>query len=91
MILMVIYDLEEPIGNNDNIEAILKSATSWVHPRSSVWLLDSLDAPAMWRNRIRELVDPCDEVLVMRISPDWVSFNTNDEVVNWLGDNSRSW
>ncbi len=91
MILMVTYDLHNPGRDYDKVHAKLKTADDWAHPQGSVWLLDTLQDSAWWRDQIMNAGDPNDEILVARLSGSTAWNNMDTDVVSWLKSASRRW
>lgn len=92
MILIVAYDLHNPGRDYSKIEAALKASDgSWAHPQGSVWLLDTTEDPASWRDRLATLGDSNDEFLVARLQHNWASRQMDTNVVAWLKDPNRRW
>lgn len=92
MILTAAYDLHNPGRDYPKIEAALKKSDGgWAHPQGSVWLLDTSEAPSVWRDRLAKLGDANDEFLVIRLQQNWASNNMDKPVVGWLKDSRRRW
>lgn len=92
MILIVAYDLHNPGRDYSKIEAALQASDgSWAHPQGSVWLIDTAEDPATWRDRLGALGDSNDEFFVARLQRNWASRHMDSEVVDWLKSPKRRW
>lgn len=93
MVLEVAYDLHNPGRDYTAVKKQLESASGgWAHPQGSVWLIDTLNDPAWWRDQLKDCGDANDEYLVTRVaSREWASFNMDSEVAEWLKSSSRRW
>jgi hypothetical protein len=91
MILIVCYDLHNPVRDYDAVAKVLKSADSYCHPQGSVWLLDTQDKPGDWRDQLLAAGDPNDEFFVIRLSHNWASQNMDKAATTWLKGPRRTW
>ena len=92
MILIVAYDLHNPGRDYPKVKAALEASDGgFVHPQGSVWLIDTADEPAVWRDRLGAAGDPNDEFLVIRLQHNWASRRMDKGAVQWLKDPRRRW
>lgn len=91
MILSVAYDLHNPGRDYDDVIKTIKTAASWCHPQESVWFIDTSLSPSDWVDKLKAAGDPNDELLVIRVSQHWSSFNMDKDAVVWFKSTSRTW
>ena len=68
MILLISYDLRNPIKNYDDLYTTLKTADSWWHYLESTWLLNTPDSVDDWQKKIRHTLDDNDIFIVVDIT-----------------------
>jgi hypothetical protein len=90
MILIVTYDLHNPGRDYAAVKEVLESADYWYHAQGSVWFLDTLISPAVWRDKLKAAGDSNDSHFVDRMTQNWASFNMANQGA-WLNDLSRRW
>lgn len=91
MILLVTYDLHNRNRDYASISATLEKADAWARSLESVWFLDTIDTPAVWRDRLKSAGDANDEYFVVRLQKHWAAFNVDQDVAAWLKDVHRRW
>jgi CRISPR/Cas system-associated endoribonuclease Cas2 len=92
MILIATYDLHQPGRDYPAVEKLLKSASGgFFHLQESVWLLDSLNNPAWWRDHLQEAGDDDDSFFVARLRHNWATRNARVGAGTWLKDAARRW
>lgn len=90
MVLIVTYDLHQPGRDYPKIETVLKGADYWCHAQGSVWFIDTLLAPKVWRDKLKGAGDDNDSYFVGRLTRSWASFNMASPA-KWLNDTKRRW
>lgn len=91
MILLVTYDLHDPKRDYAAISSVLEKADGWARSLESVWFLDTIDSPAVWRDRLKGAGDANDEYFVIRLKKQWAAFNLDQDAAAWLKDVQRRW
>ena len=90
MILLVILDLA-PVRKHETVQALSReSKEPCFQLRDSVWLLDTVEQPRWWRDRLRERGDVRDRIFITRIHQRWAALQL-DGAVEWLTDPARRW
>lgn len=90
MLLLITYDLHEPDRDYKPVITVIKSANSWTHPEESVWLVDTEQSPAWWRDKLRETSDDATYFVVL-LTKNWASWKMSKSVVDWLKSTDRTW
>jgi hypothetical protein len=91
MILIAAYDLHQPGRDYPAVEKLLESAHGGCfHLQESVWLLDSLEEPAWWRDSLIEVGDENDSYFVARLQRKWAARKAGGAGA-WLNDDARRW
>jgi hypothetical protein len=87
-VALVTYELKTP---GRNYQPVFDYVRTFTHCKEmeTVWLLDTPQAIAEIRDRLRTLIEPTDIVLVVRLTAEWASscFNCG----NWLNKTERGW
>lgn len=68
MILLVTYERKKPGKDNTALFALLKTAPNWWHHMDSVWILYTSESTDTWNNKIRNVIDEGDYVLIVDIT-----------------------
>jgi hypothetical protein len=91
MIYLIAYDLHNPGRDYDDVIATIKSATSWAHIEESVWLVDTTETTAAWRDKLLAAGDKNDTHFVARLqnAASWVGLS--DQLSNWIKSSTRRW
>jgi hypothetical protein len=82
---LIAYDLNAPVQNYDELIKSIKSLGAWWHHLDSTWLVKSSLSSTQIRDRLREHLDPNDELLVVNVTGDaraWRGFNERGS--KWL-------
>jgi len=61
-----------------------------VHVEEFVWIVDTVVAPAVWRDRLKNVTDKA-TYFVIRLEKPWAAFSLNQNVADWLKSDERSW
>lgn len=87
-ILLVTYDLKAPGRNYQPVYDYLKGF-NYCKGMESVWLLDTQQAPATVRDKLKTIIDGNDKVFVVRLQRSWASLHYG--CGDWLNDPQRNW
>lgn len=68
MILLVTYERKKPGRDNTALFTLLKTAPNWWHHMESVWILYTNESTDTWNDKIRNVIDEGDYVLVVDIT-----------------------
>ena len=86
--LLVGYDLNTPGQDYGDLIEALKSTGTWWHNLDSTWLIVTGESHVQLRNRLWNLMDPNDELLVVDVSGDSAAWEgLNAEASKWIKDN----
>ena len=82
----VSYDLRAPGRNYEELYAFLKDSSDWCRPSESYWLVVRDESASRLRDKIQEVVDSNDVVLVITISTPtgWGSQAMSKELNAWF-------
>lgn len=69
MIILITYDLNNPVKDYTPLFEALKSQGPWWHYLKSTWLIDTNKGPADIWNAIHMYVENTDRVLVTNLAP----------------------
>lgn len=84
MVYLITYDLNDPGQDYDDLyDAIKQLASSWIHPLDSTWFIKSSSSASDIRDRLKDVLDESDKVIVMRASGEWAT-NFKDDDTEWL-------
>lgn len=83
-ILMITYDLCKPGRDYSTLYDAIKSATTWAHPVESVWLIQTTNDAAYWRNKLKTYIDPNDKLMVLGVDRHWAGYGLSTQVANWM-------
>lgn len=90
MILLVVLDLA-PVRKHETVQALCRgSKEPCFQMQDSIWLLDTVEQPRWWRDRLRERGDVRDRIFITRIHQRWAALQL-DGAVEWLTDPARRW
>lgn len=88
--LMVGY-LNKPYQDYKDLIAYLKGFGTYWHHLDSTWLVVTSVSAKELRNKLKTLIGPTDELLVMDITDDdWASIGFSDHANQWLQKNTVS-
>jgi hypothetical protein len=68
MILMVSYDLKQPVGSYTPLFEVLKGEASWWHYMGSTWLVHTNKAPRDFSQELTPHIFQGDRLLVTELS-----------------------
>lgn len=68
MIYLISYDLKQPGRNYDDLYSVIKSADDWAHAMDSLWFINTTESVKVWSNRLRQVLDENDWILVVDIT-----------------------
>jgi hypothetical protein len=86
--LLVGYDLNKPGQDYDDLFKALQATGTWWHNLDSTWLIKSDETHRELRDRLSELIDENDRLLVIDVSGDsaaWQGFTK--KAGQWIKDN----
>jgi bifunctional pyridoxal-dependent enzyme with beta-cystathionase and maltose regulon repressor activities len=87
-VLQVIYDLNRPGQNYNDLIEYLKSQHNWCRPLESTWIVVTTKSTTGLRDEIKRFIDANDEVLVMDVKGDyWACLGLSKQVTDWLQEN----
>lgn len=66
----------------------IKSFGSWANPTSNLWLIKTYSSKEMVMNKLRTGIGPRDRLLIMKVTNEWISFNLQSVVVDWMKSKS---
>jgi hypothetical protein len=91
MVHLIAYDLHDPGRDYDPVTALIRTASGGCcHMQGSVWLVDTLQPPAWWRDQLKRRGDPNDEHFVTRLRHSWAGLNVGS-AAEWLKHPGRRW
>ena len=91
MVLLVSYDLKNPVREYDDLYESLSSYES-CHALESVWFLDTNNSPSDVRDELEASIDKDDVLFVVRPRKHWAGTSSlEDDVVRWLKSATRTW
>ena len=89
--LLVGYDLNKPDQDYKDLIEYLKSLGTWWHHLDSTWLVVTNLTASEMRDKLKTLVGPSDEVLVMNVTDDdWATYGFEKKANEWLQQNTVS-
>lgn len=82
---LISYDLSNPENSSDyeRLTELIKSAYDWAKPLESVWLIKSELGSEEILNKIRNVTDANDKILVIEVANNWWA-QLHSEVINWM-------
>lgn len=83
MIILVTYDLKAPGKDYTKLYEVLKTAPTWWHYLESTWILRTDESVQAWSDKIRQVMDPNDLLLVVDV--------TNKTRQGWLNPKAWEW
>jgi len=89
-IYLISYDLTIPESSLDYerlIKTIQDSFEYWAKPLKSLWLIKTAQPRDEVMRVLRTVTDPNDKILVIEVTSDWIAFNINSEVIEWMRGN----
>jgi len=89
MILLITYDLHKPDRDYADVTATIKEAGTYLHLEESVWLVETSDDPAVWRDRLKNTASEA-TYFVVRLRQNWAGWQLGKGVAGWL-KNDRDW
>lgn len=80
---IVSYDL---ISEKDyeNLIKEIKSFTTWAKPLRSFWLVKTNETASAIRDRLKEVMDNDDKLVVIEAGNWWATRNISDDVTEWM-------
>lgn len=89
MVLLITYDLHKPDRDYEDVIAVIKEAGTYAHLEESVWLVETSDDPAVWRDRLKNAASEA-TYFVVRLRQSWAAWQLSKSVADWL-KNDRDW
>ena len=89
MILLVTYDLHKPDRDYADVTETIKQSGTYCHIEESVWLIETDDSPAVWRDRLKNTAYEA-TYFVVQLRHNWAGSQLDGSVSSWL-KNSRDW
>ena len=84
MVYTISYDLNRPGQNYSSLYEAIKNLGDWCHPLDSTWfVVTNLEATTI-RNRLKEVMDESDGLIVATASAPAAWFGLSEEVISWL-------
>lgn len=80
------YDLKKPGKDYTTLIAGIKQLGDWWHYLDSTWIVKTNSSASDIRDELKPLIDPNDQLLVVRLQGDWASW-LNVEGNDWLSEN----
>ena len=71
MILLITYDTVDKTKDLSELETAVKQTGTWWHHISNVWMVQTDEDPNVWSERIKSLLGPSANVLVIRVSKNY--------------------
>ncbi|MFR3685735.1 MAG: hypothetical protein ACLTXM_11970 [Enterococcus sp.] len=86
----ITYDLHGPSKDYENLFEELKSFGPYSHPLESFWFVDTnLEAKEI-RDRLKNVMDSDDSLLVFQVRCHWASWNIPKSHTDWLKSENRN-
>lgn len=88
-IYLVSYDLNAPGKDYSLLYASIKElSSSWWHYLDSTWFIQTELPPSVLRDKLRQVLDSTDRIIVIKVTLPWASYNLSDKAVQWLKNNT---
>ena len=86
---LVSYDLNTPGKDYSLLYASIKELSgSWWHYLDSTWFIRTELPPSVLRDKLRQVLDSTDQIIIIKVTLPWASYNLSDEAVQWLKNNT---
>jgi hypothetical protein len=90
MVLMVIYDLQHPVRDTDDVERVIKSFEARCHLSGSAWFIETSEEPAHLRDTF-EKVAPEGLYFIQKVTSAWSAYGVSTTAIDWLQSTDRLW
>jgi hypothetical protein len=90
MIFMVVYDLQHPVRDTDDVERAIQGFGAWCHLSGSAWFIETSDEPAHVRDAL-EKISPEGLYFVQQVTSAWSAYGITESASEWLKSEVRSW
>ena len=83
---LISYDLVQnaPLQEYENLINAIKAYQIWAKPLESVWLIKTEQTASEIMNYLLKFVTTKDRILVVRVTPDWMSYGLPLQVTDWM-------
>ena len=83
---LISYDLIAPENRSEylRLKNAIKSYNYWAKPLKSLWLIKTNDSAVQVITYLRGFIDSNDQILVIKITNGWASYNLSKAVINWM-------
>ena len=82
-VYVISYDLKQPGQDYKSVFEEIKQSTNWWHYLDSTWLVYTAENAQTIFNRISKHVDRNDRILIIRVTPDYQGWLT-EEAWQWI-------
>lgn len=89
-VYIITYDLHKPTQDYKSLHDEIKALGIWAKPMESFWILDTKLEAKDIRDKIKEVIDSNDKLLVMEVKKHWASSAISKGVTDWLKHKNRS-
>lgn len=81
----ITYDLHNPGQKYEELSEKIKSLGAWMKHFESFWLLSTKSYDAIEiRDKLVQVVDSNDKILVAKLEGNWATWNVNQSGKDWL-------
>jgi hypothetical protein len=82
------YDLNSPRGADDcaNLTNAIKAFAAWWHHLDSTWIVRTNLTAIQVCDYLKPFLDSGDELLVIRVGPEWASLGVKTPGNDWLAE-----